>query len=159
MLKQNLGLVMGKTEPMENSENWTNRKFISPVFCWYEMVAIFQFFHNGWCWYFISVNTRKTRDPNFGESVIWNFSVWSIFMKWQPFFNFFIMANADIPFPSTLGKPETQTLGGASNLKFFHTIDIYKMVAIFQFFHNSQHWYSISVNTRKIRDLNFRGGQ
>ena len=32
-------------------------------------------------------------------------------MKWQPFFNFVIMANADIPFPSTLGKLETQTLG------------------------------------------------
>ena len=26
---------------------------------------------------------------------------------------FFIMANADIPFPSTLAKPETQTLGGS----------------------------------------------
>ena len=28
------------------------------------------------------------------------------------FFNFFIMANADILFLSTLGKPETQSLGG-----------------------------------------------
>ena len=26
-------------------------------------------------------------------------------MKWWPFFNFFIMADADIPFPSTLRKP------------------------------------------------------
>ena len=43
------------------------------------------------------------------------------------------MANADIPFPLTLREPETQTLG-VSNLKFFCTIDIYKMVAIFQFF-------------------------
>ena len=41
------------------------------------------------------------------------------------------MANIDILFPLTLGKPETQTLG---NLKFFHTIDIYKMVVIFHFF-------------------------
>ena len=49
------------------------------------------------------------------------------------------MTNADIPFLSTLRKPETQTLGGGGgggNLKFFYTIDIYKMVAIFQFFHN-----------------------
>ena len=49
---------------------------------------------------------------------------------------FFIMANADIPFPSTLGKPETQTLGGVSNWKFFHMIDIKEMAAIFYFFHN-----------------------
>ena len=44
------------------------------------------------------------------------------------------MADADIPFPSTLGKPETQTWGRVGNLNFFHTIDIYKMAAIFQFF-------------------------
>ena len=56
-------------------------------------------------------------------------------MKWQPFFNFFIMANADIPFPLTLVKLETQTLGGGvSNLKFFCMIDINKMAAIFNFF-------------------------
>ena len=34
-------------------------------------------------------------------SVIWNFSLWSIFTKWQPFFNFLIMADTDILFPST----------------------------------------------------------
>ena len=32
--------------------------------------------------------------------------------KWQPFFDFFIMADTDIPFLLTLGKPETQTLWG-----------------------------------------------
>ena len=49
------------------------------------------------------------------------------------------MANADIPFLLTLRKPETQTLGGGvGKLKFFHTINIYEMAAIFQFFHNSQ---------------------
>ena len=46
------------------------------------------------------------------------------------------MADTDIPFPLTLRKPETQTLGGVGNLKFFHTMDINKMAAIFQFFHN-----------------------
>ena len=76
-----------------------------------EMAAIFQLFHNGWCWYSISVDTQKTGDPNFlGGLVIWNFSLWSILMKWQPFFNCFIMANADIPFPSTLRKLETWIL-------------------------------------------------
>ena len=75
-----------------------------------EMAAFFQFFHNGQHWYFISISTRKTGDPNFGGSVIWNFSAWSILTKWQPFFNFFIMAQVDIPFPSTLGKLETQIL-------------------------------------------------
>ena len=50
----------------------------------------------------------------------------------------------DIPFPLTLRELETKSLGeggegeGVSNLKFFHVIDIYKMVVIFQFFHNGQ---------------------
>ena len=48
------------------------------------------YFHNGRCSYSISVDTSKTRDPNFWEgSVILNFSVWLIIKKWQPFFNFF----------------------------------------------------------------------
>ena len=33
--------------------------------------------------------------------------------------------------------------GGLSNLKIFHTIDMYEMTAIFQFFHNGWHWYSV----------------
>ena len=48
------------------------------------------------------------------------------------------MANTDIPFPSTIGKPEIQTLGGG-NLKFFCTINIKEMAAIFQFFHNGRY--------------------
>ena len=72
----------------------------------YKMVAIFLFFHNGLYWYSISVDTCKTGDPNFGGSLIWNFSVWLIFMKWWPFFNFFIMADASIPL--ILRELETQ---------------------------------------------------
>ena len=52
-------------------------------------------------------------------------------------FSDFIMADADIPFPSKLGKLETQTLG-VSNLKFFCAIDIKEMAAIFQIFHNGR---------------------
>ena len=78
-------------------------------------------------------DTQQTRDPNFGGSVTWNFSVWSILMKWEPFFNS-IMADADILFLSTLGKLETQTFGGVGHLKFFHMIDINEMTAIFIFF-------------------------
>ena len=37
----------------------------------------------------LTIDTWKTGDPNFGGSVIWQFSVWLILMKWQPFFNFF----------------------------------------------------------------------
>ena len=48
------------------------------------------------------------------------------------------MADSNILYLLTIRKPETQTLG-VSNLKFFHTINIYEMVAIFQFFHNGQH--------------------
>ena len=49
-------------------------------------------------------------------------------MKWQPFFNFFIMADAGIPFPSKLGKLETQIFfleGGVGNWKFVH---IYRLL-------------------------------
>ena len=35
-----------------------------------------------------------------GGSVIWKISIQLIFTKWQPFFNFFIMADADILFPN-----------------------------------------------------------
>ena len=48
--------------------------------------------------------------PNFGGSVIGKFSVRLILKKWQTFFNFFITADTDIPFPSTVRKLETQTL-------------------------------------------------
>ena len=104
----------------------------------YEMVAIFKLsimanvdiqFH----WH--SENWR----PRLWGLVIWNSPVQSMFMIWWLFFIFFIMANIDILFPLTLGKPDTQTLG---NFTFFHTIDIYKMVVILHFFHNSQCWYS-----------------
>ena len=54
-------------------------------------------------------------------------------------------------------KPETQTLGRASKLKFFLTININEMAAIFQVFHHGPHWYSVSTNTRKTRDPNFEG--
>ena len=91
----------------------------------------FNFFYNGQCWYSIFIDTQKTGNPNFQGWIIWNFSVWSKLTKWQPFFNFFIVANADIPFPLTLGKLETQTLGKVSNLKFFHMIDINEMAASF----------------------------
>ena len=60
------------------------------MMCIYEMAVIFWFFHNGRCQYSVSVNTWKTRNPNFGAgSVIWYFSIWCIFMKWWPFFKFF----------------------------------------------------------------------
>ena len=105
-----------------------------------EMAAIFQFFHNGRQLYSISINTWKTADPNFGGFInLIFFHMISILTKWQPYFNFFIMADTDIPFLSTLGKPQTQTLGGFSNLKFFCTININDMAAIFHFVHNGWH--------------------
>ena len=123
-----------------------------------KMVAIFQFFHNGCCWYSVCIDTWKTGHiQTLGGLVIWNFSVWSILMKWWSFFNFFIVTNANIPFPLTHGKPENQTFG-VGHLEFFCTIDINEMIAIFQFFHNGQCWYSISINTWKTGDPSFGGG-
>ena len=144
----------------QHSENWGpklwgvgNLIFFSTIDI-NKMAAIFQLFHNGWHWYSVSINTRKTRDPNFGgEEVIWNFSIRLILTKWQPFFNFFIMANTDILFPLT-GDPN---FGGVGNLTFFCTINIKEMATIFQFFHNGRHWYSISVDTWKTGDQNFGG--
>ena len=75
-------------------------------------------------------------------------------MKWQPFFNFFIMAN--FHWHSEYNRPKFCG-GGSVILTFFHTMHIYKILAIFQFFHNSHCLYSISINTQKTRDANFGG--
>ena len=124
-----------------------------------KMAAIFQFFHNGQHWYSISVNTRKTGDPNFGESVIWNFSTQSILMKCQPFFNFFIRADADIPFLLTLRKPETQTLGGSVIWNFFVRSILTKSQPFFNFLIMADadifrfHWHS--ENWRHQHQISF----
>ena len=47
--------------------------------------------------------------------------------------------------------------GGVGHLKFFCMVDINEMVAIFQFFHNGWHWYSISINIQKTGDPNLGG--
>ena len=111
----------GKTEPMENLENWTMENLLCRLsnlkfFCMmhiYKMVAILQFFHNGLCQYSVSIDTQKTGDPNIGGSIIWIFTVQCIFTKWWLFFDFFIMADINIPFLLTLRKLETQTLRGS----------------------------------------------
>ena len=54
------------------------------------------------CQLHISDSFGKLGTQTLGGSVIGNFSVQLIFSKWCPFFHFFIMANADIPFPMTL---------------------------------------------------------
>ena len=51
-------------------------------------------------------------------------------MKWQPFFDFFIMAHADIVSVNTQ-KTRDPNFGGFDNLKIFHTMHIYEMAAIF----------------------------
>ena len=150
------------TQKTGNPNSWEGGLVIWNFSIWLmidikEMAAIFQFFHNGRCGYSISVDTQKTRDPNFGRFIIWNFSIRLILKKWQPFFNFFIMVNPDILFPLTLGKLETQTWGGVSNLKIFHMIEIKEMAAIFQFFHNGWCWYSVSIDTQKTGDPKFGG--
>ena len=76
-----------------------------------------QQFLNGQCWYSISIDTWKTGDPNFRGTVIWNFSIQSILMKWQP------VLSSENWRPKLWG-------GGGSNLNFFCTIDINEMTAI-----------------------------
>ena len=104
----------------------------------YETVAIFRFFP-WWptpifCFHQHSENQRPKLLGGGGELVIWFFSVWCIFMKWQPFFKFFIMANASILFLSTLRKTRDPNFEEISNLKCFCVMHIYQMVAIVLFF-------------------------
>ena len=49
-------------------------------------------------------------------------------------------------------------LWGSGNLEVFDTTHIYEMAAIFLLFHNGKCWYSIFVDTWKIRYPNFGGG-
>ena len=121
-------------------ENWTNGKFAQSLCTFkYRKVII----HKCPCTNALSLGTSsylnvetepRMNHVRFGSDIYawpwlkhlcvdiyarWQ-SVQSIFTKWWPFFNFFIMANTDIPFPLTFEKPETQTLGGGGvgNLKF-----------------------------------------
>ena len=64
---------------------------------------------------------------------------------------------ADIPLLLTLIKPETQ-IWGVSNLKFVHTINIYKMVAIFQFFKLADADIPFLLTLRKL-ETETLGGQ
>ena len=50
-----------------------------------------------------------------GGLVIGNFALGCVFGELWPFSPISIMADTNFPFPSTLGKPETQTLGGVGN--------------------------------------------
>ena len=47
-----------------------------------------------------------------GDSVIENFAIQPVFIELEPFFHFFIMADANFPFPLMQRGPETQTMGG-----------------------------------------------
>ena len=70
---------------------------------------------------------------------------------------FFIMADADILFPSTLRKLETQTLGGLVIWNFSVWSMLTKWWPFFDLFYNGPWWYSISIDTRKTGDPNFEG--
>ena len=65
------------------------------------------------------------------------------------------MANADIPFPIETQKTGDPNLGGVGNLKFFHMIDIYKIAAIFQVFHNGHADIPFLLTLSKPKMQNF----
>ena len=75
--------------------------------------AILPIFHNGGHQFCISVNTWRTGDPNFRGVGNWKFCSRTHFWELQPFFPFSVMADTNFALPSTLGEPETQTLGGS----------------------------------------------
>ena len=133
-----------------------NNKFFHMINI-YKITAIFWFFQYGRCWYSVSVNTWKTRDPNFGASVIWNFSIWLIFTKSQPFFNFFIMADMLIFHFCWHSENQRPKLWGGSVIWNFLYDEYLQNGSHFLFFHNGWCWYSVSINTQKTTDPNFRG--
>ena len=55
-------------------------------------------------------------------------------MKWQPFFDFFIMADTEILFPLTLGKLETQAFVGSVICNFSVPLIFMKWWPFFNFF-------------------------
>ena len=65
-----------------------------------------------------------------------------------------MIANTNFPFLSTLGKPETQTLGG-----FRGSGCIFGELEAFFSFFIGRHQFSISINTWKTGDPNFKWGQ
>ena len=67
------------------------------------MAAIFIFFIMAHTDIPFSLTLGKLETQTLGVGNL-NCFIQSILKKWQPFFNFFIMADGDIP--STLGKPE-----------------------------------------------------
>ena len=76
-------------------------------------------------------------------------------MELRPFFPFFVMANTNFLFLLTLGKPETQTLGG-SVIGSFTLGCVFTSYSHFTIFRNGRHQFSISVGTWKTGDPNFR---
>ena len=131
----------------------------------YEMATIFQFFHYSEHQYFLFLSTvGKPETQTLGRLVILDIAIWHIFMKWRPFFDFFIMVDADNKFPSTFGKLETQTLrgegGGVSVIWKFAIRNRILTSAFIKKSKSSCHFVDmcVSFNNQKTRDLKFVGG-
>ena len=108
---------------MGDGEKWTNGKFRKKKICISGFLMIFHFCQHSENW----------RPKLWGGSVIGNFSVRSILKKWQPSFNFFIMAKADILFPSTLGIRDPN-FGGSVIRNFSVRLILKKWQPFFNFF-------------------------
>ena len=67
------------------------------------------------------------------------------------------MADTNFAFPSTLRKPETQTLGGSVIGSFALGRVFGELQAIFPIFCNGRHQFCVSIDTQKTGDPNFRG--
>ena len=59
---------------------------------------------------------RKLETQALEVFVVGSFSLGNIFTKREPFCHFYIIADANFPFLLTLGKPETQTVGGGGSV-------------------------------------------
>ena len=150
-------VTLGKLETQTWGMGVSNFKFFCILYICI-MIAIFQFFHNGPCQYSISINTWKTWDPNFvGGLIIWNFSIWCIFTKWQPFFDFCIMANTNILLLSTLGNQRPKLWGGVVNWNFSVQYILTKWQPCFDFFRMVEANIPFPSTLRKPETQTLRG--
>ena len=119
-------------------------------------MVIFPTFHNGRHQFCISIETQKTEDPNFRGVGNWKFHSRTRFWGAMAIFPISVMADTNFVFPSTLRKPETQTLGGLVIGSFALGCVFWELWPFFPFSVMADTNF-VFPSTQKTGDPNFRG--
>ena len=110
--------------------NWTFSRMIDIK----EIVAILKFFHNGRCWYSISVDTWKTGDPNFGRVGNWKIFCTIDIKEMAAIFQFFHNGWHWYSISVDTQKTGDPNLGGVNNWNFSVQSILKKWQPFFNFF-------------------------